>query len=179
MTRDWSKLDELILYISERCAGDTLFGKTKLNKLLFYADYLAHLRLGRAITGEEYVKQPFGPVPCHLEKRLKSMGGKDLEVVERTFHGRSQHRVVPKRAARLELFSASEISLVDEVLDQFADFSGSDVSDLSHRFLGWRVAAIGERIPLNVALCSPGAATQEKVEVAEALKKLAEAVRAS
>ncbi|GMV88599.1 MAG: hypothetical protein AMXMBFR81_15300 [Chthonomonas sp.] len=179
MTRDWSKLDELILYISERCAGDPLFGKTKLNKLLFYADFLAYLRLGRTITGEEYVKQPFGPVPCHLDKRLKRMAGKDLEVVERTFHGRKQHRVVPKREAQLELFSAPEISVVAEVLAQFDGFSGSDVSDLSHRFLGWRVAAIGEPIPLEVALCSPGAVTQEKVEVAEELLGLAGTVRAS
>lgn len=177
MSRDWSKLDELILYVAQRCAGDSRFGKIKLNKILFYADFKAFLKTGKSITGENYFKQPFGPVPCHLEKRLKHLKGKDLEVVETEFFGRRQQRVVPKREARLDKFSGEEIAIVDDVIRQSANYTGSDISELSHRFSAWRVAEIGEEIPYEAALVQTGERTREKLQVAETLLKRARDAR--
>ena len=37
------KLRELIVYISDRCETDETFGAVKLNKILFLADFNAHL----------------------------------------------------------------------------------------------------------------------------------------
>lgn len=179
MSRDWTKLDELILYIAERCSGDPRFGKIKLNKILFYADFSAYLRHGSSITGEDYIKQPHGPVPCHVEKRLAKLSGKDLEVVERDFYGRRQHRVVAKREARLNDFSAQEIALVDQTISHLEGFSGADVSELSHQFLAWQVAQIGEVIPYQAGLAIPGAATKEKLKIANELSPRAKALRAS
>src|SRR5207302_260927 len=70
---DDRKLRELILHIAKESMGDTRFGKTKLNKLLFYADFLAYQKTGQSITGEEYVKQPFGPVPARAEQCLRAL----------------------------------------------------------------------------------------------------------
>jgi hypothetical protein len=41
---DDEKLRELILYVSTLSKDDDNFGATKLNKLLFYADFLAYQR---------------------------------------------------------------------------------------------------------------------------------------
>jgi hypothetical protein len=47
------RLRELVLYISERCERDVYFGKTKLNKVLVFADFSSFARTGRPITGLE------------------------------------------------------------------------------------------------------------------------------
>ncbi len=50
------KLRELVLYLATLSEGDATFGKVKLNKLLFYADFNAYLKFGKPITGHEYQK---------------------------------------------------------------------------------------------------------------------------
>ena len=53
---DDNKLRELVLYIAVLSEGDPAFGKVKLNKLLFFADFTAYLSFGKPITGHEYQK---------------------------------------------------------------------------------------------------------------------------
>src|ERR1035437_1475045 len=57
------KLRELVLYIATASEGDEPFGKVKLNKILFFADFEAYRRFVRSITGHEYQKLAQGPAP--------------------------------------------------------------------------------------------------------------------
>ena len=51
VTYDERKLTELIVYVADRLADDRAGGSTKLNKVLFFADF-AHVRQhGTPITG--------------------------------------------------------------------------------------------------------------------------------
>ena len=60
---DDEKFKELVLYVCHKSAGDAPFGATKLNKLLFYADFLAYKQLGSAVTKHAYQRLPNGPAP--------------------------------------------------------------------------------------------------------------------
>ncbi len=53
LANDEAKLVELILYIADKCENDPHFGKTKLNKILFFSDMLYYGFFGNAITGVE------------------------------------------------------------------------------------------------------------------------------
>ena len=44
------RLLELILYVAEKCQDDPKFGATKLNKILWWADFLAYAQHGTPIT---------------------------------------------------------------------------------------------------------------------------------
>ena len=57
---DAGKLGELIVYIVENSLGDPYFGKTKLNKILFAADFEAYRQRGRSITGADYPASRMG-----------------------------------------------------------------------------------------------------------------------
>src|SRR3990172_10327861 len=57
------KLTELIVYFAEKGKDDNYLGATKLNKLLFLADFLAYGYLGVPITGATYIHQKLGPTP--------------------------------------------------------------------------------------------------------------------
>jgi hypothetical protein len=86
---DEAKLAELILCVSERLADEPAAGSTKLNKLLFFAEF-SHVRQHRQpITGAEYQRLPNGPAPRRLlpvRDRLVANG--DAVLREEVFLGR-------------------------------------------------------------------------------------------
>ena len=150
---DADKLRELVLHISRQSEGDPCFGAVKLNKILFYADFLAYRKFGRPITGAEYQKLSHGPAPRQLKplhSRMKHEGA--LAVRKAEYGGYTQHRTLALREPILGKFTADEIALVDSVIQQLWEQNASDVSDRSHHFIGWQLAKLGETIPYSVAL---------------------------
>jgi hypothetical protein len=150
---DEAKLRELILHVAWRSEDDRHFGAVKLNKILFFADFIAYRRWGRSITGAEYQKLEHGPAPRTIRPVLDNMERAGLvaeQPVER--FGYVQKRVVALREPDLADFTAQEISLVDSVLMVCRGRNARAMSDMSHDFIGWRVAALGEAIPYGVAM---------------------------
>lgn len=151
------KFRELILFISERSEGDAPFGSVKLNKLLFYADFLAYRTFGRAITWQKYQKLDQGPCPRRMLPILRELkNDQDVGLAERDFHGFTQKRTVALREPDLSVFSADEIGLVTELIDEFWGKTAAQISDASHEFIGWQLAELGEDIPYEVALVKFG-----------------------
>jgi hypothetical protein len=150
---DDEKLKELILFIASRSEDDANFGSTKLNKLLFYADFLAYVKLGEAITNHAYMRLPNGPAPKAMLPILKRMiSAKSLAIKERDHHGKTQRVPFALREANLKLFSAEQIAVVTDVLTLFRRKNAKGISTLSHQFDGWKLAKDKEEIPYEVAL---------------------------
>ena len=162
---DKAKFRELVLYIAEKSADDPHFGAVKLNKLLFYTDFASYQNAGAAITGSRYQKLEFGPAPRPLLPVLKEL---EEEGRCRTVHSRidsRQKRVVPTGDIDLTVFSQDEIALIDDVVEAFRDHNAAQVSELSHRFVGWEIAEIGEDIACQTALvASPRPLTPAEIE---------------
>lgn len=150
---DEAKFTELLLYVAERLQGDRAGGATKLNKVIFFAEFTHVRRHGAAISGCEFQKLDHGPAPRQLvpvRKRLVASG--DAELREEDFLGRTQHRLVPLRPVDLSVFTEDERKTIDDVVDQLAGLTAAQVSDLSHEEPGWRLTDIGETIPCAAAL---------------------------
>lgn len=165
------KFRELVLYISQKCASDPMFGATKLNKVLFYSDFLAYANLGQPITGFEYQKLPNGPVPRRLlPVRDKMVEQNELGIQEVLLkNGYIQKRTVNLRPPDLRTFSAQEISLVDQVIEALGDASAGAVSELSYRQIGWIVADDGETIPYSTVCLSNEPLTETETRRAQEL----------
>lgn len=149
------KLAELILFISERSEGDVRFGAVKLNKLLFYSDFLAYLHHGSSVTGQEYQKLHNGPAPRRLMPvRNALIAAGLLAVREAEYHSRNQDRTFALREADLTGFTAEEIALVTDIIAANWDRNAAEISHLSHQFHGWEDVGIGETIPYEIALLS-------------------------
>lgn len=147
-----AKLTELIVYTADRLRGDRSGGATKLNKVLFFADFSHVRKYGRPITGAEYQKLAYGPAPRRLmpiRRALVAAGEATLEAED--FLGRSQHRLIPNRSADLRLFDGDELATIDAVLDDLAGLSGTQVSNLSHEEPAWRHTPPEATIPYELA----------------------------
>jgi hypothetical protein len=151
-----AKLAELILYISQKCADDPYFGATKLNKILYFADFLHYGNHLKPITGVEYQKLPYGPAPRRLlpvRDRLVAQGDLGIQPAGLR-NGGIQKKPVNLREPDLSLFSGSEIAQVDAVIKNFSSTDTDTISELSHRMIGWQVVDENETIPYNTVFVS-------------------------
>jgi uncharacterized phage-associated protein len=157
------KFRELLLFIAKRSERDPHFGTIKLNKLLFYSDFMAYLKLGKPITGQEYFALAQGPAPRYLVRvRDQMVKSKDIAISRtKTFSG-IQDRILALREPDPRKFEPEEIDLVTQLLEMCSDRSGNELSELSHRFAGWRLAADKETIPYEVALVGNRKPTQSE-----------------
>jgi hypothetical protein len=173
------KLAELILYISSKCANDIYFGATKLNKILYFSDFLAYGNWGRSITGAEYQNLPNGPAPRHLKPVRDVLElRKELAVQPVRFSsGKVQHRTIPLREPDLSLFSGQDIALVDEIIKILSDMDAQGASALSHRMVGWKMTTAGETIPYQTIFLSNEPLSEAEIkrgrEIAKSLGMLA------
>lgn len=150
--RDTDKLRELILYIAKRSEDDTRFGVTRLMKALFWSDFECYRRTGEAITGSDYTKMPYGPMLEGQQSILESLDRGGALRFEHIQAGQGmQRRPVALRDPDLLCFTTDELQIVDRVLAAQRGQTASQVSDLSHEFIGWQVALKGERIPYGTA----------------------------
>ena len=164
------KLAELILYISQKCAP----GAVKLNKILFFSDFLSFAYYDAPITGMEYQKLERGPAPRRLVPvRKKLEENKELGIQPLALGGGVLQRTVNLRAPNLEGFAAREIALVDSVIEVLEGRTARMVSDLSHRMSGWKLALMYETIPYGTVFLpeDPAPLSEDDIDSGQRIAK--------
>jgi uncharacterized protein YwgA len=156
---DRETFENVVLYVCSKVDDLRSLSKTKLHKILYYVDREVYLETGQSLTGERYVADEYGPTSDHLDDVLTELEEKGLlshltrEDTSRTFGSFKQNIFVAKESPDVdELFSASQVQLLDEVTRKISeDFTSGEISDISHDIV-WRAARKGEEIPYYTAL---------------------------
>lgn len=144
-----SKLFNVIIFF---CSDGVL--KTKLNKLLFYADFFHFKRQSVSITGANYVHLPHGPVPDNYEHYFATLIHEEgaLLVEEIEF---SKDIIGEKFVSRvhpdLSVFEESELETLIEVKKRFKNMSSTQIRNLSHNEGAYANTASGEYISYEYA----------------------------
>lgn len=141
---DADRFRELVLYIAHKTKGDPAFGRTKLAKVLFYADFEAYASDGRSLTGATYRALEHGPFPTELAAAEKELQRERRAVVERWEPPAEKgeydpNHILPKDAPKLELFEAWEWTFVDHWIKEISRASAKRISELSHEHPGWQL----------------------------------------
>lgn len=146
---DIEKLIEMILSFCE----NGIF-KTKLNKLLFYADFKNFKEFGISITGARYAHLPHGPSLDEYDYffALLHHTERAIEVREIAFaDGKSGEEYVSARRPNLEIFKSFELETIKLVQDYFKDFTATAIRDFSHSEKGYVGTRDGELISYEYA----------------------------
>ena len=162
---DDAKLGELIVYISGKSEGDSRFGATKLNKLLYFSDFLAYANFGEPITAAIYRHLKNGPAPRHLEEvRDGLVASNAIRIEHRQFRdGRRQVRTVALRQADTDKFSQEHKELVDDLIKRHWDDTADQISLASHNYVGWKMTKEGETISYETIFLSDAPLTMEEI----------------
>lgn len=133
---NFEKISHMVLFFSERT--DTW--KTKLNKLLFYSDFLAFKHSGYGISGLDYRAIKMGPVPSKFEDIYNEMSygnivDREYIEIENGIYG-SLFR--PKVTFNESLFEEFELEIMEKVSNELKDLKTKEVIDKSHREEAWK-----------------------------------------
>ena len=141
------RLKNVMLYILERC-NDVWC--TKMNKLLFYVDFLSYRDSGMAITGLSYRAVDFGPVPERWEKVYS-----EFPEVHQEFRQAGDFEgsvLIATQNADVSLFTDFELQVMDKVCSLLGKKSSRELSRISHEEKAWKEYCNNhEKIPFNEA----------------------------
>jgi hypothetical protein len=163
---DERKLAELILYIATKSESDPNFGTTRLFKALFNADWNHYIATSTTITGHDYIKGPYGPMPHRGDEILNALESERLLAVQRhSRRGYPQQKPIALRDANLDLFTAQEIATVDQVIEEQHGMTATRVSKWPHdAIMAWNAARDGERIPFETSWVVDRPLTSREIE---------------
>jgi hypothetical protein len=163
------KFRELVVYVASQFNDDPPLGDVKLNKILYFSDFLAYNRLGRPITGARYKKEEKGPIAVPLIPARDQLIADEAVEVERKRWPNLRHPQTITRALRqpADLFSPGELEIVDSVIAELRRATADETSDLSHkRSPGWALSDMSEEIPYHTALVPPAGPSDAALEAA-------------
>jgi len=127
--------EKLIQVVSFFAKSVRKLGKTKLCKLLYFADFMHYKETGRSITGLQYNAWRMGPVPVSLYEELKAPKQDWDGIVEfneiQTINGPmlSARSLTPFDPAN---FSRRELRLMEQIANEFRDATADEMIEKTH-----------------------------------------------
>ncbi|WP_120716673.1 Panacea domain-containing protein [Tsuneonella amylolytica] len=159
-----SRLREAALYVMQKCKGAEFFGLTKLNKILWKADFTAFASRRVPVTGRQYQRLQQGPAPVEMLPVLNDLERDGYIKIARRLQGHlEEKRPVALVEPALRFFSADDLSYLDAAIEQYWSYSGRGVSADSHG-VAWETRENGDPMPYELSLLS-----DEKLSAADSL----------
>jgi putative zinc finger/helix-turn-helix YgiT family protein len=145
---DLDKFFNVVLYFCKD--GDF---KTKINKLLFYADFLHFKQYAVSITGARYAHATFGPVPDKYETLLAALIENGALASEEFMCSEevTGEKLVALKNPDFSLFSDSEIKILATVREKFRGFTSRRIMEYSHNETGYKTTVPGQFISYKYA----------------------------
>jgi len=135
---NFEKFTEMVVYFSEKIQPF----KTKMNKLLFYADFLMFKQTCFSISGVRYKAIDMGPVPNNFQSIFEYLANKDeIDIFTTEFpqgYTGEQFKARNDRPFKADLFSENELNVLEKVATVFKSTSTNDIIELSHLEEAWK-----------------------------------------
>ena len=126
---DKEKVYNMIIYLA-----DNTILKTKLLKEMFYADFLFYKENCKSITGLEYCKLPFGPVPDRFETILSKGYQEDIIDYKPVITpSKEYYEITSKKKFNKDLFTKEELEVLDKIKKYFKNYNAKEIVDYSHK----------------------------------------------
>ena len=137
------KLNAVILYLCKQ-----KISKTKLMKLLFYIDFSFYKENSCSVTGLEYARLTFGPVPDDYELLIDNFVNKGAIRYENEGDNQS---VTAIDNSNLDQLNNKEIALINSIVLFFKDYDAKKITAFSHQEKGWKETAHSKIISYDYA----------------------------
>ena len=123
------KIYNIILFFSKEAVL-----KTKLLKEMFYSDFLYYKNSCKSMTGLEYARLPYGPVPDQFEDILnKCSQEKIIDYTVDFISDYEFHNIYAKKEFDASLFTNEELDILKKIKKKFKSFGSKDIVEFSHK----------------------------------------------
>ncbi len=132
------KIANLLVTFINNCSSD-FNDKLKLNKLLFYADFVSYKLFGYSITGLSYRAIDYGPVPTFYDNIYTYFENEHIITSKwiKGSNGAGKETFITETKFDRNLFTEQEKLVINIILKTFKNISSWDLVDLSHEEQGW------------------------------------------
>jgi len=144
--RNLDKFKEVLIYILNKVGSKPNIGETVIYKLLYFLDFDYYEKYEEQMIGASYIKNRYGPTPVEFIKIVETMMEKDIVKVESKYFDYPQTKYLPLRKPDLTKLKASEIAVIDDVMNRLSDMNANQISDYSHGDVPWITTGEGEII---------------------------------
>lgn len=135
---NFEKFTEMVVYFSDKLSPF----KTKMNKLLFYADFLMFKQSCFSISGVRYKAIDMGPVPNNFQSIFEYLANNDeIDIYTTEFpngYTGEQFKARKDRKFNADLFTENELNTLEKVATVFKETSTNDIIKLSHFEEAWK-----------------------------------------
>lgn len=147
--------------------GSDALGNTKLHKVLYYVDILHYLETGNSLTGENYLRQRFGPTARHLTAALRDLEGEErVSVSTRNYYSYQKSDYCALTEPQLDRLTAQDVQLIEHIVGFVCAHTAAEISEFSHDAV-WESVPMGQRIPYYAAFVMfPTEVTEQEIEAA-------------
>ena len=146
------KLENLILYITQKAGALPRMEVNVLSVLLYFCDFNYYENHEEHFTGLSYTKRPSGPSPDILPDILSEMeeNGKILKV-KSAYSGIPHQKYLPLLHANLKELNAAEKAVCDDVLERFAHWPASALNAMAMEEMPYKASDQGQLISYELA----------------------------
>ena len=145
------KYKNAILYFVRHCNNQYL-GETKLNKLLYYLDFLNYRDRGSSVTGDEYYHMQYGPIPSSMETIMSVLcENKKLEVVGKPFEKTTRKIYTAREKPDITAFSEEEHKLLTDICKEFKHYDTDTIIAQTHLEAPWFYSKPYQKIDYDYA----------------------------
>jgi len=137
MALNKSKYKNAILYFIKYCNNQYL-GNTKLNKLLYYLDFINYRDRKKSVTGDFYIHNHYGPTSANINSILSEMKDDgEIEATEEAFRDSHVKSFIQKKNPDESVFTSDEKKLLKSVCEEFLDWSTDKIVEQTHLEAPW------------------------------------------
>ena len=145
--KNLQKFREVLLYILNEVGAKENIGETVIYKILYFIDFDFYEKYEEQLVGATYIKNKYGPTPVEFVKIVDRMiRDGEVEKVKSEYFKLQQTKYLPRRKPNLAKLTATEIEVVDDVLNRLSDMNASQISAYSHGDVPWVTTNDGDAI---------------------------------
>ncbi|MCF0189672.1 MAG: SocA family protein, partial [Marinilabiliaceae bacterium] len=127
-----SRLKTIMLMVLKEC-GEVFC--TKMNKLLFYIDFMSYRQRGMAMSGLAYRAIDFGPVPDRWDRVYSEFD--EIQQEPRPMGEYEGNVLVAHATPDTDILSEDEIRIILSVCARFKNTTSHEISAISHEEPAW------------------------------------------
>ena len=167
---DPHKMRELVLLIADHSREDQPIHTNKIGIMMYYADTRAYREIGTAICGATYRNMLAGPQPTeYVQEQHNMQQHGDITVTTDLSIVNVQQYISPNRTAKPNVFTPEQLTIINDVVDQYSHLSLEDVSETARKEIGYRTAKPYENIPYYTSWFSPNPPTPEQTALGQSI----------
>lgn len=131
------KYENALLYFFTHCNNHYL-GSTKLNKLMYYLDFVSFRDTQSSVTGDSYIHLEYGPVPKAINNMLVMLKeGNKVAAKDMPYKDGHKREFKATTEPDLTVFSAYEQRLLEAICQEFQLWDTPKIVDQTHLESPW------------------------------------------